>query len=125
MDELRNLIQEKLEEIQDLETTTEIPDDLLEKSTTYFSYTLQKVYLEADTGRNYTYRVNLLGYIKRLQDDVENTLEIVDNMAEEIKEKLKEINIHTSFYDVSIIDGIRKIQVRGECMYNEINNGLI
>lgn len=125
MNELRNLIQEKLEEIQDLEVTTEIPDDLLEKNTTYFSYTLQKAYFGADTGQNYTYRVNLLGYIKRLQNDTENTLKKVDNISQEIENKLKELNIHTSFYDVSVIDGIRKIQVNGECMYNEINNGLI
>jgi len=125
MDELRTLFQQKLEEIQDLEVTTEIPDDVLEKDTTYFSYTLQKAYNGADTDKNYTYRVILLGYIKRLQNDTENTLQIVDNIADEIKEKLKELNIHTDFNDVSIIDGIRKIQVRGECMYNEINKGLI
>ena len=85
MNELRNLVQARLEEIQNLEVTTEIPDDLLESNTTYFSYTLQKTYFGADTGQNYTYRVNLLGYIKRLQNDTENTLEIVDNIAEQIK----------------------------------------
>ena len=125
MNELRNFIQQKLEEIQDLEVTPEIPDNLLEKNITYFSYTLEKNYFGADTGGNYTYSINLLGYIKRLQNDTENTLEIVDNIANQIKEKLKELNIHTSFYDVSVIDGIRKIQVRGDCMYNEINNGLV
>lgn len=125
MDKLRTLIQSKLEEIQDIEVTPEIPDDLLEKDTTYFSFTLQSNYSGADTGKNYTYRVNLTGYVKRLQNDTENTLKIVDDATVEIKEKLKELNIHTSFNDVSVIDGIRKIQVRGECMYNEINNGLI
>lgn len=125
MDSLRTLIQSKLEEIQDLEVTAEIPDDLLEKNTTYFSYTLQKNYNGSDTGANYTYRVNLLGYIKRLQNDTENTLEIVDNISTKIEQKLKELNIHTSFFDVTVIDGIRKIQVNGECIYNEINNGLL
>ena len=125
MNEMRTLIQSKLEEIQDLEVTPEIPDDLLEKNMTYFSYSIQKSYNGADTDKNYTYRINLLGYIKRLQNDQENTLEIVDNIADEIKNKLKELNIHTDFYDVSVIDGIRKIQVRGECIYNEINNGIV
>lgn len=125
MNELRTLIQSKLEEIQNLEVTTEIPDDMLEKNNTYFSYTLEKTFNGADTGKNYTYSVNILGYIKRLQNDRENTLEIVDNISQEIEEKLKELNIHTSFYDVSVIDGIRKIQVRGNCMYNEINNGIV
>lgn len=125
MDSLRVLIQHKLEEIQYLEVTPEIPDDLLENNTTYFSYTLQTSYNGSDTDKNYTYRVNLLGYIKRLQNDQENTLKIVDDISQQIKNKLKELNIHTSFNDVTVIDGIRKIQVRGECMYNEINNGLI
>lgn len=125
MNELRSLIQSKLEEIQNLEVTTEIPDDILEKNTTYFSYTLQKNFIDGDTDKNFTYRVNILGYIKRLQNDQENTLEIVDNKADDIKEKLKELNIHTDFNDVTVIDGIRKVQVRGECMYNEINNGIV
>lgn len=125
MSELRTLIQSKLEEIQNLEVTTEIPDDLLERNITYFSYSIQKAYNGADTDKNYTYNVNITGYIKRLQNDQENTLEIVDNIADEIKDKLKELNIHTDFYDVSVIDGIRKIQVRGGCMYNEINKGIV
>lgn len=125
MDELRTLIQTKLEEIQDIEITPEIPDDILEKDKTYFSFTLQKLFNGSDEDKNYTYLVNLLGYVKRLQNDTENTLKIVDEATDKIQEKLKELNIHTSFNDVSVIDGIRKVQVRGECMYNEINNGLL
>lgn len=125
MNELKSLIQSKLEEIQNLEVSAEVPDDLLEKNITYFSYTLQKVFNGADTDKNYTYNINLLGYIKRLQNDTENTLEIVDNIADKIEEKLKELNISTSFYDVSVIDRIRKTQVQGNCKYNEINKGLI
>lgn len=125
MDELRTLIQTKLEEIQDIEITPEIPDDILEKDKTYFSFTLQKLFNGSDGDKNYTYLVNLLGYVKRLQNDTENTLKIVDEATDEIQQKLKELNIHTSFNDVSVIDGIRKVQVRGECMYNEINKGLL
>ena len=42
MNKLRDLIQEKLEEIQDLEVTSEIPDSMLEKDKTYLSYNLHK-----------------------------------------------------------------------------------
>lgn len=124
MNEFRTLLQSKLEEIQDLEVSPEIPDDLLEKNKTYFSFTLQKTYEGSDTDRNYTYRMNLVGYIKRLQDDTENTLEITDKIADEIEKKLKDINIKSDFNDVNILDGIRKIQVTGECIYNEINKGI-
>lgn len=125
MSDIRDLVQAKLEEIQDLETTPEIPDSLLETGKTYFSYSLQKNYVGSDYDRNYTYRININGYIKRIQNDEENTLLIVDTISKKIEEKLKELNIKTSFNDVSIMDNIRKINVRGEAMFNEINNGII
>lgn len=121
MNKLRELIQSKLEEIQDLEVTAEVPDTMLENNKTYFSYTLQKSYDSADFDKNYTYRINLLGYVKRLQDNTENTLQIVDIVSEQIEAKLKDLNIKCDLADVSILDGIRKIQVQGEARYNEIN----
>lgn len=124
MNKLRELIQSKFEEIQDLEASPEKPDEVLEQGKTYFSYTLRRRYVNSDHDKNFTYRINLIGYIKRLQNDEENTLEIVDKMSDKLKEKMKELNIKASFDDVSIMDGIRKIQVMAEVEYNEINNGL-
>ena len=113
---MREFIQSKLEEIEDLEVTTEIPDDILEEDKTYFSFTLYK---------NYTYNPNLIGFIKRLEKPTENTLAIIDSMQDKIEEKLKEINIKTSFQDVSVDNGIRKTRCIGDCLYNEINNRLV
>lgn len=121
MKELRELINSKLDEINDLEVTAEIPDTMLEEGKTYFSFTLQKNFENSDFEQNYTYRVSMLGYIKRLQNNSEDTLQIVDMISDKIEEKLKEINIKTDFADVSILDGIRKIQVQGAARYNEIN----
>lgn len=124
MNEIRNLLQSKFEEIQELETIPDITDDVLEKGKTYFTYKLYKVYVNSDTGRNYTYRINLLGFVERIQDDEENTLEIVDIKSKELENKMKELNMKSSFDDVSVMDGIRKIQVQADVSYNEINNGL-
>lgn len=124
MNELRELLQEKFEEIQDIETGPEIPDDVLERGKTYFSYRLTRRYLEGDFDKNYTYIVNIVGYIKRLKDDEEDTLKIVDKASDEIKEKMKELNIKSSYEDISIMDNIRKIQVVAQVSYNEINNAL-
>lgn len=124
MNKLRELLQSKFEEIQDLEVSTELTDEVLEKGKTYFSYSLYKNYAGSDTDKNYTYRINLLGFIERLKDDEENTLEIVDNISTELEKKMKKLNMKSSFTDVSVIDGIRKIQVQADVMYNEINNGL-
>ena len=125
MDKLRETIQAKLEEIEDIEVSVEVPDDLLVKGTTYFSYSLYNNFQDSDFDKNYTYQVTLIGYIKRVQDDTEDTLKIVDKAQEEIKNKLKELNIKTSFQDVSIIDSIRKINVNGTVIYNEINYKLV
>ena len=125
MNKLRDLIQEKLEEIQDLEVTSEIPDSMLEKDKTYFSYNLQKTYSNSDFDKNFTYRINLTGYLKRLENPEENTLEITDKIADEIEKKLKDLNIKSSYIDISVIDGIRKKQILGEVKYNEINNRLV
>lgn len=125
MDELRSLIQTRLEEIQDLEVSSEVPDDIIETNKTYFSYTLQKNYQGSDLNKNFTYEIFLEGFIKRKETTEENTLQIVDNAQDKIEEKLKELNIKTSFRDVSVLDNIRKIRVFGTVRYNEINKGLI
>ncbi len=124
MNKLREIIQAKLEEIEQLESGAEIPDDLLERGKTYFSYTLQKEYNSSDHNQNYTYAVYVNGYIKRLQNDEENTLGIIDEISQEIESKLKELNIKTSYIDITIDNGVRKIKVDGEVRYNELNNGL-
>lgn len=124
MDKLRTTIQSKLEEIENLEVSAEIPDDVMERDKTYFTYTLQKEYDGSDFDRNYTYEVYINGFIKRIQNDEENTLEIVDKISFNIETKLKELNIKTSFQDITIDNGIRKIKVDGNVRYNELNNSL-
>lgn len=122
---MREVIQSKLEEIENLEVTTEMADDILETEITYFSFTLFEDFQDSDLNNNFTYKESLIGYIKRLEEPTENTLEIVDKAREQIKQKLKELNIKSSFQDVSISNGIRKIKCTGDCMFNEINNLLV
>lgn len=121
---MREFIQNKLEEVENVETTAEIPDDILEENKTYFSYTLQNTYYNSDIDKNYTYRPYLIGYVKRIENLEENTLEIIDKATEDIVNKLKELNIKASYQDVTL-DKIRKIQITGNGLYNEINNILV
>ena len=121
---MREVIQAKLEEIQDIEITSEMPDEVLDEGKTYFSYTLQNDYQNSDLNKNYTYRPFIIGYVKRVENLEENTLEIVDQATQDIVNKLKELNIRTSYRDVTL-DKIRKVQVTGYGLYNEINNILV
>lgn len=125
MDELRSLIQTKLEEIQGIEVSAEMPDDVIEEDITYFSYTLSRYYENGDMDKNYVYRVNLNGFIKRKNNPEENTLQIVDNAQDLIEAKLKELDIKCDFQDVSVLDNIRKTRVTGKFKYYELTKGIV
>ena len=121
---MREVIQALLEEIQDIEITSEIPDEVLEENKTYFSFSVYNDYQDSDLDKNYTYRPSIIGYVKRVENLEENTLDIVDKATQNIVNKLKEMNIRTSYRDVTL-DRIRKVQVTGYGLYNEINNMLV
>ena len=121
---MREDLQDLLNEIQDLQVSTEITDEILEEGKTYFSFTLQEDYQNSDYDNNYTYRVSIIGFLKRKKDNTENTLDILDNKAKEIIDKFKEFNFKCSYRDESALDYIKKIRITGYVTYNEINNKL-
>lgn len=122
---LRKFIQNKLEELSDIQVTTELPDDMLVENQVYFSYLLNENVINKDYDKNFSYNVTILGYLKVKTSPEVDSLDIVDNAEEQLKEKLKEINFTSNFNDVSIIDNIRKVQVTASSKYNEINNILL
>lgn len=122
---MRETIQNKLEEITNVETSAEIPDELLSNNVTYFSYSISENYEDRDFEREDTRSVNITGYVKRLKNTNENTLEYIDDAVYDIIEKLKELNFKCSYNDVSAIDNLIKIRIIGNARYNEINNKLI
>lgn len=122
---LRRFIQNKLDELDDIEVGTEVPDDMLVLNQVYFSYLLSNDLLDSDFENNGTYSVSIIGYLKvKVSKDVDS-LDVIDIAQEKLNKKLKEINFETSFKDVSIIDDIRKIQIIARAKYNEINKGII
>ena len=122
---MREDIQSLLNELTDIETSTEVPDDVLEDNKTYFSFSLNENLIDTDFENNFTNEVNITGYVKRLVNKAENTLEIVDNATKDIISKLKELNIRCSYQDVSIQNGVQKTRIIGRGTYNEINNVLM
>lgn len=122
---LRQFIQGKLNEITDIEVGTELPDNMLVQNKVYFSYLLNDNHIGKDMDQNGTYDISIIGYLKLKSSMEIDSLEVIDNARNILKNKLKEINFNVSFRDVSIIDDIRKIQVTANARYNEINNGII
>lgn len=125
MEDIRILIQSKLDEIKDVECGQAKPDGLVEDGETYFGYELQFNYLGEDFNKNYTMEISLTGRIVRRSNKKENTLSIVDNACKEILEKLKELNFKYTFNDVTLDDNFRKTLVKANAKYNEINNTII
>lgn len=122
---MRALIQSKLEELKTIESGEIISDDIIEDDVTYFGYQVNKNFINSDFEQNYTYRVSITGYITRRIQATENTTEIIDNISEQIINKLKELNFKCNSEDVSIENNIKKIKINGYTSYNEINNKLI
>jgi len=122
---LRQFIQNKLNELNDIEVGTELPDDMLVLDQVYFSYLLSNDLLDNDFELNGTYNVSIIGYLKVKTSKDVDSLNVIDIAQEELNNKLKEINFKSSFKDVSIIDDIRKIQVIARAKYNEINKGIL
>lgn len=122
---MRETIQSKLEEITTIESGKIVPDDVVVENVTYFGYDLSQNYINSDLEKNYTYRVNITGYVVRLLDTTENTQEIVDTAVETIKSKLKELNFKCNSRDINLNDRLVKVQITGYTDYNEINNEFI
>ena len=122
---MRTFIQTKLNEITNIESGEIVSDDIVEDNVTYFGYQISKNYMDSNLDKNYTYRVNITGYVTRRIKPEENTTQIVDNATEYIMDKLKELNFKCNSEDVSIENNIRKSRITGYVDYNEINNNLI
>ena len=83
---MREVIQAKLDETS-IECGNLKSDDILEKGQTYFGYQLTNNYRNSDMENTYEMAANINGYLSRLEDSTENTLEIVDNAVQEIVNK--------------------------------------
>lgn len=125
MEQIRTLIQSKLLEIPDLACGESIPDGMVEDGETYFGYELQEIHMGGDLNKNYTMEISLTGRLVRRKTLTENTTSIVDTALENIKIKLKELNFKYNYNDINTDDNFKKILVKANVRYNEINNEFI
>ena len=125
MDSLRTLIQETLEEISYVSSGVPMPDELIEDGRTYFGYSLTQDYIDSDFDRNYSMQASINGYLGRKNNNLENTVLILDTALEDILTALKSLNFRYNFEDVTMDRNIRKIHITGYVKYSEINYWLI
>ena len=125
MDEIRKLIQGKLNELTSIDCGVPIPDGMVEGGKTYFGYEMAENYRNSDFNNQYVMEIALTGRLVRKEDPSENTLSIMDSALEDLKTKLKDLNLKYSYNDVSFQDGIRKIFVKATGRYYEKNKEFI
>ena len=109
---MREVIQAKLNETN-IDCGNFKADDVLVSGETYFGYQVNNNYVDTDMESTYEMRANIIGYVTRLENTKENTLKIVDDAVQEIINKLKELGFRTTYEDVSLENGIRKVQITG------------
>lgn len=122
---MREFIQSQLNQITLLESGPFISESILEEGITYFGYQLQEDFISSNFDNDYNMRVNILGFVMRKENTSENTLKIIDEAKDEIIKKLKKSNFKTSYKDVSLENGIRKIQITANAKYNDKMKKLI
>ncbi len=126
MNDIRVLFQSHFNTIADVDCGPAKPDGMVEQGKTYLGYELAENFLRSDFDKNYSMEIAFSGRLVRKIDPTENTLQIIDEALEELKEKLKDLNVKYSYRDVSDYqDGFKKIVVTGTVKYNELNNKLI
>jgi hypothetical protein len=109
---MREDVQNKLNETS-IECGNFRADEVLERDETYFGYQLTNNFVNSDIDSTYEMSLAINGYVARLEDATENTLEIIDKATKEIIDKLKELGFRTTYEDVSIDNGVRKIHITG------------
>ncbi len=116
---MREFIQSQLDQITLVESGPFISESVLEEGITYFGYQLQEDFISSNFDKDYNMKVNILGFVMRKENIEENTLKEIDTAKNEIIKALKKVNFKTNYKDVSLENGIRKIQITANAKYND------
>lgn len=124
---MRETLQKKLSEIEDLKVGPEESDDILVINENYFSFSFDEIFMSQDFDGNVINRIDFIGYLKRKKDLSENTLYQIDKMADTIIETLRKLNFKCSTYDVSSTSNsdISKIKITGNAIVVEKSKKII
>lgn len=119
INKFRQLIQEKLNLIEDLDSGEVVGDDLIEEGKYYFGYKLKV------TGNRYnldysnlSQTILLTGYLSTKG----GSLSKLDDFTDEIIDKLSQLRIICSTDDVSVLDTkVRKVLITGATKYDYLD----
>ncbi len=122
MEKIRELIQQELNKL-DFDCGIPIPDGMV--TSTYFGYELQETYVSSDLSGSYKMEISLTGRLVRRNNIEEDTLKLLYEDLEKLKQVLKNLNFKYSYNDINFDDNYRKVFVKANAFYYESNNELI
>ena len=122
MEKIRELIQQELNKL-DFDCGIPIPDGMV--TSTYFGYELQEIYTSSDLNGSYKMEISLTGRLVRRNNIEEDTLKLLYEDLEKLKQVLKNLNFKYSYNDINFDDNYKKVFVKANAFYYESNNELI
>ena len=121
INDLRKILQSKLEEIEDLNCGTPKTDDLVEENEIFYGYELTYSVNSSDLGYQYNdYSITLTGRLVSKN----KSLAIMDHMAQEIAKVLRDLRFKYTIQDVTEYSNTRKLIINGTTSMDEVNYNL-
>ena len=121
VNDLRKLLQSKLNTISGLSSGRAKPDDVIEENEIYYGYELTTS--AENYGLEYQFSELSITLTGRLVSK-NKSLATMDSYANQIAEVLKELRFRYTIQDVTEYDKINKVIINGHTSLNEVNNYL-
>lgn len=121
VNDLRKLLQSRLNTISGLSSGRAKPDDVIEEDEIYYGYELTTS--AENYGLEYQYSELSITLTGRLVSK-NKSVATMDSYANQIAEVLKELRFRYTIQDVTEYDKINKVIINGHTSLNEVNNYL-
>ena len=121
INDLRKLLQTKLQEIEGLNSGRAKPDNVIKENEIYYGYELTTTVDESNL--EYEYNELSITLTGRLVSK-NKSLSVMDDYANKIAKVLKALRFKYTIQDVTEFSDLNKMIINGRTSINEINNKL-
>ena len=121
INDLRKILQSRLEQIENLNCGTPKTDDLVEENEIFYGYELTYSVNSSDLGYQYNdYSITLTGRLVSKN----KSLAIMDHTAQEIAQVLRDLRFKYTIQDVTEYSTTKKLIINGTTSMDEVNYNL-
>lgn len=121
INDLRKILQSRLEQIENLNCGTPKTDDLVEENEIFYGYELTYSVNSSDLGYQYNdYSITLTGRLVSKN----KSLATMDHTAQEIAQVLRDLRFKYTIQDVTEYSTTKKLIINGTTSMDEVNYNL-